>query len=149
MLLTTPHFHTGHNEQAFYLQSLRRTGKAGREDRFRRGIVQSLMGTQGIIEVDILADLRAQVSGRMELIDIDQLRLQRAKPALNHDIVGPAGFAVHALANVQVTKQALVFVTGKLTALIRIEDSRSPAVYNGPHVKTTDEKIIVNQYFPD
>ena len=70
MILTSPHFHTASNEQAFYRRSLRRAGKTGREIRFRRGIVQSLMGTQGIIEVDILADLRAQVSGRMELVDI-------------------------------------------------------------------------------
>ena len=76
------------------------------------------MGTDGIVEVDILADALAQLLRAAKFIDIDQFGFEAAEPALDHDVVRPAGLAVHALANVEVSEQLFVFITGKLAALV-------------------------------
>lgn len=85
------------------------------------------MGPQGIVIADILANFLTQLFGRTELINIDQLSFQTAEPTLNHDVVGPAGLAVHALPDPQRLEEGFIAVTGKLTALVRVEDGGNAA----------------------
>lgn len=51
------------------------------------------------------------------------LVFETAKPSLNHNIVGPATFAIHALTNVVLFEKIHVFVACKLTSLIRVQDN--------------------------
>ena len=97
----------------------------------RRGVVESLMRTQGAVFLDILTDHPAQLPERTELVDVDQLGFQAAEPALDHDVVYPSGLAVHALQNVQRLEKGFVLGTSELTALIGIEDSRGPKAFRG------------------
>ena len=47
---------------------------------------------------------------------------EAAEPALDHDIICPSTFAIHALPDSVVTNKVNVFVTGKPAALIRVDD---------------------------
>ena len=46
------------------------------------------------------------------------LMFEAAKPAFNHDVVCPAAFSIHALANAAFFYEINVLLTCKLTALI-------------------------------
>ena len=104
------------------LRPSRRTGRreARPVDLIRRSIVQSFMRPTRVVVVNVAADRRAQLFRAAIFVDVNQLRLEAAEPALDHDVVCPAGFAVHALADAQALEQPFVFFTGKLTALVRI-----------------------------
>ena len=70
---------------------------------------------------------------RVKFVDVDQLCFQTAEPPLNHNVVCPAGFSIHALTNVKVSQKLLVLITGELTSLVRIQDSGgAKAVYRLP-----------------
>ena len=56
------------------------------------------MGPESVVAVDIVLNGASQLPGIVVLVDVDSLRLEAAEPALNHDVVCPAGLAVHALA---------------------------------------------------
>ena len=114
--------------------------EAGPVDLVRRGVVQCLMRSERVVVINVAADRRAQLFWATVLIDIDQFRLEAAEPALDHDVVCPAGFAVHALANSQTLEQPLVFFTGKLAALVRIQD--------GGHAAMLDRALDSFQYRP-
>ena len=47
---------------------------------------------------------------------------EAAEPALNHDVISPAAFAIHALANTIFFHKIDVLLAGELTPLIRIQD---------------------------
>ena len=64
-------------------------------------------------------------------IDVDEFRLQAAKPTLDHDVVCPAGFAVRALADVKFLQKLLIFVTGELAALARFQDGGNAIALHG------------------
>ena len=68
--------------------------KAGQISVLRRLVVQGLVGPHCVVIIDILPDGLTQLLWGTEFVDIDQLGLQRAEPALNHDVTGPTGFAV-------------------------------------------------------
>ena len=67
----------------------------------------------------------------MELIDVNQFSFETAKPSLNHDVVCPSGFHVHALPDVQRFQQLLILVAGELASLVRIEDRWGPELLYG------------------
>ena len=46
------------------------------------------------------------------------LIFETAEPAFNHDIISPAAFAIHTLANTVLFEKVHVFVTCKLASLI-------------------------------
>ena len=52
--------------------------------------------------------------------EVSLLIPEGTEPPLNHDIVGPAALAIHALKHVIFQEKRLVFVTGKLASLVRI-----------------------------
>lgn len=71
------------------------------------------MRSERIVIVDVAADRRPQFLRTAVFVDVNQLRLQAAEPTLNHNVVRPTGFAVHALTDVQLSEQALVFFTSR------------------------------------
>ena len=65
-----------------------------------------------------------QLFGAVVFIEINLLCFQRAEPPLNHDVVRPPGLPVHALADMLPFKIAFIFFTGKLAALVAVQDGR-------------------------
>ena len=95
------------------------------------GIVQRLVGPEAIVAVNVLPDGAAQSPGIVVLIDVDSFCFQAAEPALDHDVIRPAGLAIHALTDVEVFQKVLVLGAGELTALIRVGDSRGAVELHG------------------
>ena len=85
-------------------------------------IIDCLMASLKVIIVDISSD---GVSCFLEisiLREICFLILEAPEPALNHDIICPAAFTIHALANTVITNESNIFITGKLATLIRVDN---------------------------
>lgn len=80
------------------------------------------MRTNRIVIMDVVIDQPAEFPWRPVLIWIYLFRFQAAEPAFNQNIISPATFPVHTLADMQIPQEILVFVTGKLAALIRIQN---------------------------
>ena len=72
--------------------------------------VRKLLITAGVYESEVAQKVQ------------DQLRFQAAEPALDHNIVCPAGFTVHALADMQSFQKLFILVACKLASLIRVEN---------------------------
>ena len=75
--------------------SLRREGPV--VDAGRSLVLESGVRTLRVVLLDVVADPAAKVPGGTVLVRVDFLDLQAAEPALDHYVVGPAGFPVHAL----------------------------------------------------
>ena len=74
-----------------------------------------------VVSVNILSN---GSSGFFDVIILCQIAffiLEATKPALNHDIVRPAAFSIHALADAVFFYEINVLLTGKLTSLVRIQ----------------------------
>lgn len=80
------------------------------------------MASFKIIGVDISSDDFSRFLEISILREVCFLILETAKSAFNHDIICLAAFAIHALPNSIVSNKFDVFVTGKLAALIRVDD---------------------------
>ena len=93
-------------------------GKAGLIDLVRCGIVQRLVRSEGIVFRDVAGDCFVQFFGVTIFVDVNQFRFEAAEPALDHDIVHPAGSAVHTLTDVEFLEELLVCITGELAALV-------------------------------
>lgn len=102
------------------------------------------MGTKCVVVVDILPDCYSQAFGCGKLVDIDQFRLQTAEPPLNHDVVRPTGFPVHALANVGFFQQILVRFACELTALIRVQNRRCAVGFHST-LYCSDDRLCVQR----
>ena len=80
------------------------------------------MGLEAVVAVNVLPDRTAQSPGvvvlTVVLTDVDSFCLQAAEPALNHEVICPAGLTVHALTDVEFLQEGFVFCAGELTALI-------------------------------
>ena len=76
------------------------------------------MRSERVVIVDVALDRFAQFTWAAVFVDVNQFRLETAEPALNHDIVRPTGFAIHALTDVKLFEQLFVFLTGELATLI-------------------------------
>ena len=74
-----------------------------------------------VIGVNISFDSCAGFFDIIILCQIGFLILEASKPALNHDIVRPADFSIHALADAVFFYEINVLLTGKLTSLVRIQ----------------------------
>ena len=71
--------------------------------------------------MNILSDGSSRFLNIIILCQIGFLILEASKPALNHDIVRPAAFSIHALADAVFFYEINVLLTGKLTSLVRIQ----------------------------
>lgn len=80
------------------------------------------MRPQGVVFVDVLVDCLTQFTGGTELVDVDHLGFQTEEPAFDHDVVRPAGLAVHTLTDVQRFEKCFVLGAGELAALVGIEN---------------------------
>ena len=78
-----------------------------------------------VVFADITGDSEPQRSRRLELVDINALALQAAKPTLDEHVIHPARLPVHALTNPLCRKAANIIFARKLTALIGIDDARN------------------------
>ena len=84
-------------------------------------IVKCRMTPLKVVSVDILSNGGSGFFNVIVLRQIGFFVLEAAKPALNHDIVCPATFAIHALTNVVFLYKINVLLTCKLASLIRIQ----------------------------
>lgn len=85
-------------------------------------VIDCLMASLKVIIVDISSDGFSCFLEISILREICFLILEASEPALNHDIICPAAFAIRALPDPVVSNKVDVFVAGKLAALIRVDD---------------------------
>ena len=71
-----------------------------------------------VVDVYILSDSNSCFTDVVVLCQIGFLILEAAEPALNHDVVCPATFSIHALADAVFLYKVNVLLTCKLTTLI-------------------------------
>ena len=83
-----------------------------------------------IVFLDEVRNTLPEFFGAVVFININLLRLERAEPPLNHDIVRPPGLAVHTLADVLAFKISFIFFTGKLTALVAVQDGGHTNIFS-------------------
>jgi len=76
------------------------------------------MRTHRVVLVDILPNELPQIFRRLVFRDVKAIAFQAAEPALNHNVVCPAGLAIHALPNAEIRKKLLVIIAGKLASLV-------------------------------
>ena len=74
-----------------------------------------------IVSVDILSDGGSGFFDVIVLCQIGFFILEAAEPALNHDIICPSAFTIHALPDSVSLYKVNILLTCKLTALIRIQ----------------------------
>ena len=77
-----------------------------------------------VVGVDILSNGGSGFPDVVVLCQISFLIFEAAEPALNHDVVRPVAFSIHALADAVFFYEINVLLTCKLTALIRIQYPR-------------------------
>ena len=75
-----------------------------------------------VVPVDKISDLPARVPDVFIIFQVNLVIFQRAEPAFDHNVVGPAAFAVHADFHRVLFYVFDVVMAGKLAALIRIEN---------------------------
>lgn len=74
-----------------------------------------------VVGVNILSNGSSDFFDVIVLCQIGFFILEATKPALNHDIVRPAAFSIHALADAVFFYEINILLTCKLTSLVRIQ----------------------------
>ena len=74
-----------------------------------------------VVGVNILSNSSSGFFDVIILYQIGFFILEATKPVLNHDIVRPAAFSIHALTDAVFFYEINVLLTGKLTSLVRIQ----------------------------
>jgi len=87
-------------------------------------VIKCRMASLKVVGVDILSDSSPCFPDVVVLCQIGFLILEAAEPALNHDVVCPAAFSIHTLADTVFLYKVNVLLTCKLTTLIWIQDLR-------------------------
>ena len=87
-------------------------------------VIKCRMAPLKVVGVDILSDSSSCFPDVVVLRQIGFLILEAAEPALNHDVVCPATFSIHTLADAVFLYKVNVLLTCKLTALVRVQDLR-------------------------
>jgi hypothetical protein len=82
------------------------------------------MATFKVVVIDVELDISPGFLDVGPSREVGLLILEASKPTLNHDVIGPATLAVHALSDSVFRKEGFILGTGKLTSLIRIKDIR-------------------------
>lgn len=86
-------------------------------------VVDSRMTAFKIVGMDIFPYRLSSLADVGILGKVCFLVFETAKPSLNHNVVGPATFAIHALTDVVLFEKIYVFAACKLTSLIRVQDN--------------------------
>ena len=89
------------------------------------------MRPNAVVELQILFQMRLRVIHGPICMEIDLLVLDSPPESLHKDIVTPTPFAIHADTDPIRLKEAGKISAGKLAALIRVEDIRSPVKLYG------------------
>ena len=74
-----------------------------------------------VVSVDILSDGSSGFFDVSVLCQISFFIFEAAEPTLNHDVICPAAFAIHALPDAVYLYKINVLLTCKLATLIRIQ----------------------------
>ena len=74
-----------------------------------------------VVSVDILSDGSSGFFDVIVLCQISFFIFEAAEPTLNHDVICPAAFAIHALPDAVYLYKINVLLTCKLATLIRIQ----------------------------
>ena len=77
-----------------------------------------------VVAMDIVSDSNPGFPDVIVLRQVSFFILEAAEPALNHDIICPPAFPVHALTYPVSLHKVNVMLTGELASLIRIQDLR-------------------------
>ena len=84
-------------------------------------IVKCRMTPLKVVSVDILSDGSSGFFDVIVLCQISFFIFEAAEPTLNHDVICPASFAIHALPDAVYLYKINVLLTCKLATLIRIQ----------------------------
>ena len=87
-------------------------------------VVECGMTALKVVSMDILPDGTPCLTDVVILRQISFFILEAAEPALNHDVICPPAFPVHALADPIFLYEVNVLLTCELTSLVRIQDLR-------------------------
>lgn len=88
------------------------------------------MRSYTVVIIYILVNQLADLSRSLVFVGIKLFCLETAKLSFNHDVVGPAAPAIHALTDIQAAKPLFIVGTGKLTTLIEIEDGWNDTLFD-------------------
>ena len=83
-------------------------------------VIKGRMVSFKVVSVDVTSN---RSSGFLDVVMLRQINFfifEAAKTTLNHDVVGPAAFSVHALADIIFFYKVNVLPTCKLATLIRV-----------------------------
>ena len=83
-------------------------------------VVKGRMTSFKVVSVDVTS---SRSSGFLDVVILCQINLfilKAAKPTLNHDVVSPATFSIHALTDIIFFYKVNVLLACKLTTLIRV-----------------------------
>ena len=111
-------------------------------------VVECGMTALKVVSMDILPDGTPCLTDVVILRQISFFILEAAEPALNHDVICPPAFPVHALTDAVFLYEVNVLLTCELTSLIRIQDLRFcyfESLFQGVDHHPCIESII---YFP-
>ena len=84
-------------------------------------IIKCRMTSLKVVSVDILTDGSSGFFDVIVLCQISFFIFEAAEPTLNHDVICPAAFAIHALPDAVYLYKINVLLTCKLATLIRIQ----------------------------
>lgn len=86
--------------------------------------MKRLMGQIPIVQVNVTFDPLPGFSGALVILKIDFIVLQTTPEALNRNVIRRAALAVHADQHLVFLEQLNVLWTGKMAALIAVDDVR-------------------------
>ena len=78
------------------------------------------MASFKVVSVDVTSNSSSGFLDVVILCQINFFIFEAAKPTLNHDVVSPAAFSVHALADIIFFYKVNVWLACKLATLIRV-----------------------------
>ena len=83
-------------------------------------VIECRMASFKVVNVDIFSDGSPSFLYVVVLCQISFFIFEASEPALNHDIICPSAFTIHALPDSVFLYKVNIFLTCKLTALIRV-----------------------------
>lgn len=97
-----------------------------------------------VTALDIVKDIRSGLRARTVVLPVYPFPFEHAEEALGGGIVGTAAHCTHAARDVMRFQEPLIFLGGKLTASIRVQNDRGPG---GPlperHQHRLDDQLAV------
>ena len=73
---------------------------------------------------NVVKDIGSGLSPRLVILPIDAFAFEHSEEALGHGIIGATAHRAHAADDLMRLQKSLVFLVGKLTAAIRVQNDR-------------------------